>query len=67
MFRQPFFETLAIAGITAGLLLATVLFSPLNALAGAVLVIGCSALLYRHYSRYGTDIDTLDDSAARPS
>ena len=64
MFKQPFFELLAISGIALGLLLATVWYSSLNAVVGGIIVIGCSVLLYRHYAKYGTDADVLDDSTA---
>jgi hypothetical protein len=66
MLRQPFFESLAILGIALGFIVGTVWFTPFNALAGLVLVTACSVMLYRHYAKFGTDTDALDDTSLHP-
>ncbi|HID48138.1 MAG TPA: hypothetical protein EYP40_00730 [Chromatiales bacterium] len=53
MLTRPLFEYLAIIGISAGILLSTLLLTPLSLALGALLIGACIVTLYLHYRKTG--------------
>ncbi len=57
MLARPVFQYLAMAAITAGIMLAAFVLSPVALGAGVALVAGGIVLLVKHYQQMGTDPD----------
>ena len=57
MLARPFFEHLAILGITAGILLTTVLLSPVALVSGAVVIAVSVLVLIKHYQQADASTD----------
>ena len=59
MLARPFFEYLAILGITAGIMIVTLLLSPMALVVGGLVVAASILVLVKHYHQADESTDAF--------